>query len=66
MGASQLKGWGGPHLPTTKKKGAVPDAGPRKHCLQNDGKPDELLGVRMGTWNVGSMSGRGTEVYMCA
>ena len=22
--------------------------------MQNDGKPDELLGVRVGTWNVGS------------
>ena len=28
----------------------------------NDGKPDEWLGVRLGIWNVGSMSGRGTEV----
>ena len=45
-----------------KQKGAAPDPGPRKHCLQNDGKPDERLGVRVGTWNVGSMSGRGTEV----
>ena len=31
-------------------------------CLQNDGKPDERLGVRVGTWNVGNMNGRGTEV----
>ena len=45
-----------------KQKGAAPDLGPRKHCLQNDGKPDERLGVRVGTWNVESMSGRGTEV----
>ena len=30
--------------------------------MQNDGKSDERLGVRVGTWNVGSMSGRGTEV----
>ena len=42
-----------------KQKGATPYPGPRKHCLQNDGKPDERLGVRVGTWNVGS--GRGTE-----
>ena len=45
-----------------KQKGAAPDLGPCKHCLQNDGKPDERLGVRVGTWNVGSMSGRGTVV----
>ena len=45
-----------------KQEGATPDPGPRKHCLQNDGKPDERFGVRVGTWNIGSMSGRGTEV----
>ena len=45
-----------------KQKGATPDLGPHKHCLQNDGKPDEWLGVRVGTWNVGSLSGRATEV----
>ena len=39
-----------------------PDHGPCQHCLQNDGKPDEQLGVRVGTWNVGSMSETGTEV----
>ena len=63
MGTSQPKGWGGPHFPLAyhKKKGETPDPGPHKHCLQN-GKPDERLGVRVGTWNVGSISGRGTEV----
>ena len=45
-----------------KQEGATPHPGPRKHCLQNDGKPDERFGVRVGTWNIGSMSGRGTEV----
>ena len=30
--------------------------------MQNDGKLDERLWVRVGTWNVGSMSGRGTEL----
>ena len=45
-----------------KQKGAAPDPGLCKHCLQNDGKPDERLRVRFGTWNVGSMSGRGAEV----
>ena len=37
-----------------KQKGAAPNPGPCKHCLQNDGKPDEQLGVRVGIWNVGS------------
>ena len=45
-----------------KQKGAAPDPGSCKHCLQNDGKPDERLGVSLGTWNVESMSVRGTEV----
>ena len=45
-----------------RQEGATPDPGPRKHCLQNDWKPDEQFGVRMGTWNIGSKSGRGTEV----
>ena len=36
--------------------------GPRKHCLQNDGKHDERFGVRVATWKIGSMSGRGTKV----
>ena len=57
MGTSQPKGWGGLHLPTTNTK-----VQPSKNCLQNDGKPDNWLGVRVGTWNVGSMRGRGTEV----
>ena len=45
-----------------KQEGAAPDPGLRKHCLQNGGKPDERFGVRVGTWNIGSMSGRGTEL----
>ena len=44
-------------MPTTNTK-----VQPSKNCLQNDGKPDNWLGVRVGTWNVGSMRGRGTEV----
>ena len=45
-----------------KQEGASPDPGPCKHCLQNDGKPDERFGVRLGPWYIGSMSGRATEV----
>ena len=57
---AQRLGWAA--LAYHKQKGATPDLGPRKHCLQNDGKSDERLGVRVGTWNVGIMSGRGKEV----
>ena len=56
----QRLGWAA--LAYHKQEDANPDPGPRKHCLQNDGKPDERFGVRVGTWNIGSMSGRGTEV----
>ena len=57
---AQRLGWAA--LDYHKQKGATPDLGLRRHCLQNDGKPDERLGVGVGTWIVGSMSGRGTEV----
>ena len=57
---AQRLGWAA--LAYHKQKGATPDSGPCKHCLHNDGKPDEWLGVRLGTWNVGSISWRGTEV----
>lgn len=45
-----------------KQEVANPDPVPRKHCLLNDGRPDKRFGVRLSTWNVGSLSGRGTEV----
>ena len=57
---AQRLGWA--VLAYHKQKGAAPDPVPCKHCLQNNGKPDKRLGVSVGTWNVGSMSGRGTEL----
>ena len=57
---AQRLGWA--TLAYHKQKGATPDLGPCKHCLQNGWKLDERLRVRVGTWNVGSMSGRDTEV----
>ena len=57
---AQRLGWAA--LAYHKQKGAAPDPRPRKHCFQNDGKPGERLWVRVGTWNLWSMSGRGTEV----
>ena len=32
-----------------------------KHSLQYDGRPDECFGVRVGTWNIGSLCGKGQE-----
>ena len=57
---AQRLGWA--TLVYHKQKDATPHPEPCKHCLHNDGKSDERLGVRLGTWNVDSMSGRGTEV----
>ena len=48
MGTSQPKDSGWAALTYHKHKGAAPDPGPRKHCLQNDGKSDERRGVRAG------------------
>ena len=31
------------------QEGATPDPGPHKHCLQNDGQPEEQFGVRVET-----------------
>ena len=42
-----------------KKKGATPHPGARKRSLQYDGRPDGRFGVRAGTWNFGSVSGKG-------
>ena len=57
---AQRLGWAA--LAYHKQKGVTPHPGRCKHCLHNDGKPDERLGMRLGTWIVRSMSGRGTEV----
>ena len=29
-----------------------------EHNMQNDGRPDERFGVRVGMWNLGSLSGK--------
>ena len=51
-------GWMAP-LPTNKKEGAALHPGASKHSLQNDGRPDEHIGVWIGMWNIGSLSGKG-------
>ena len=57
---AQRLGWA--TLAYHKQKGVAPDPGPCKNCFQNDGKTNKWLGVRVGSWNVGSMSGADTEV----
>ena len=42
--------------------GATPHPGAYKHSLQYDGRPDGRVWVRVGTWNLGSVSGKGGEV----
>ena len=40
-----------------------PHPGACKHGLQFDRRPDKRIGVRVGTWNLGSLSGKGGAVY---
>ena len=42
-----------------KKEGATPHPGARKNSLQYDGRLDRRFGMRVGTWNLGSLSGKG-------
>ena len=44
-----------------KKEGATPHPGACKLSLQYDGRPDECFGVRVGMWNLGSLSGNGDK-----
>ena len=44
-----------------EKEGATPHPGAYKYSLQYDGRTDERFGVRVGTWNLGSLSGKGGE-----
>ena len=44
-----------------KKEGLTPHPGVCKHILQYDGKPDGRFWVRVGTWNLGSLSGKGVR-----
>ena len=57
---AQRLGWAAPAY--LKKESANPHSGSCMSNTQNDGKPDRWLGVRLGSWNVGSICGRGTEV----
>ena len=54
-------GWAAPAY--HKKEGANNRPSQRKHRLLHNGKkPDKWFGERFGTWNVGSMRGRGAEI----
>ena len=41
-----------------EKDGATPYHGACKFSLQYDRRPDERFGVRVGMWNLGSLSGK--------
>ena len=45
-----------------KKEGTAPHPGACKYSLQYDGRPDGRFGVRVGTWNLGSLSGKRGDV----
>ena len=53
-------GWAAHAYP--KKKSATQHPGMCKHSLQYDWRPDGHFGVRVGRWNLGSLSGNGVEV----
>ena len=45
-----------------KKEGATHHAGACTFSLQYDGRPSGRFGVWVGTWNIGSLSGKGGTV----
>ena len=45
-----------------RNEGATLHPGACKHSLQYDGRSDGNLGVRVGTWNLCGVSGKGGEV----
>ena len=53
---SRMLGWAAPALHI--KEGETPHPGACKLSLQYDGRPDESFGVWVGTWNLGSLSGK--------
>ena len=52
-------GWAAPAY--HKKEGITPHPGACKLSLQYDRRPDECFVVRVGTWNLGSLSGKGEK-----
>ena len=58
-GLPQWFGWASPAC--LKKEGATSHPGACQHSLQYDRRPDGRLGVRVGMWNLGSLSGRGEK-----
>ena len=44
------------------QEGAIPHPGACKHNLKCDGRQDWHLGVRVGTWNLGSLGGKEGDV----
>ena len=57
---AQRLGWAAPDY--HEKKGATPHTGAYKLSLLYDGRPVERFGVRVETWNFGTLRGKGGEV----
>ena len=49
------------HKQWAEGEGGTSHPGMYKHRLQNDGRTDGRNGVRVGTWNLGSLGGNGGE-----
>ena len=47
-----------------RKGGAALHPGACKHSLQYDSRPDGRFVVRVGTWSVGSLCGKGVERFV--
>ena len=45
-----------------KDEGGILLPGVYKHSLKHDGRPDGRFWLLVGTWNLGSLSGKGGEV----
>ena len=55
-----MLGWAVPAY--HKKEGATPHPGAFTFSFHYNGRPDERFGVRVGTINLGSLSGKGGDV----
>ena len=53
-------GWAAPAY--HGEEGATPHPGACKFSLQYDGRPDGRFRVLVGTWNLGSLSGKGEKI----
>ena len=60
--ANLSEGVAGRRIAYLTKEGATMYSGACKHRLQYDLRPEGRFGVRVGTWKIDSLSGKGEEV----